>query len=386
MRAERELVQAQERPRVLEFVNTFHFGGTEGQVVELLRGLAPRFELSAAAIQVQGPHVETVRRLGIEPFATPLEGSIARVATARQIRRLAERLRASGVQLVHAHDFYTALLAVPAAKLARVKVVVGRLDLAHWLGTAQRVALALASRAADHVVANAQAIKDQIVDVELLPPERIAVIPNGLDLAVFDRARERELVEPLPDLAGRVAIVHVANMTHPVKAQEDLFEAMRTLQRRRPEALLLLVGDGPRRPALERLAAGLGIERSVRFLGRRGDVPAILARSEVGVLPSHAEGLSNAIIEGMAAGLPMVVTDAGGNAELVRDGINGYVVPVRAPLSLAARLDALVGAPELRVRMGKAGRERVERDLTLEALLRRHEALYREVLARPARG
>lgn len=380
MRAEREVVRRAEKPRILQFVNTFHLGGTEGQVVELLRGLASDFETSAAAIQVQGAHVATVRDLGIDPVEVPLGGSLASANTLRQIARLVAHLRQTRVGLVHAQDFYTALIGVPAARLAGVKVVVGRLDLGHWLSTAQKLALAAATRAADHAITNAEAIRRRIVEGERLPLSRISVIPNGIDLPRFDAAQRAPLASPIPDLVGRVVIAHVANMVHPVKAQEDLFAAVRVLKARQPQVLVLLVGDGPRRAMLERLASRMGIAGHVRFLGRRSDVPAVLARSHIGVLCSLAEGLSNAIIEGMAAHLPMVVTDAGGNPELIADDVRGIVVPVRAPLALAAGLDTLAASPELRERMGAAGRAHVERELTIEALLRRHAALYRAVL------
>ncbi|HCF61647.1 MAG TPA: glycosyl transferase family 1, partial [Myxococcales bacterium] len=284
--------------------------------------------------------------------------------------------------MVHAHDFYTALLAVPAARLAGTRAIVGRLDLAHWLNVPQRVALAAATRSAHHVVANAEAIKRAIVETERLPAERVSVVHNGIDLARFDSDLGGPLAGPLPPLEGRTVIVHVANMTHPVKAQEVLFEALRALRARRPEVLLLLAGDGPRRAGLEELAAAMGLAGAVCFLGRRSDVPAILARGDIGVLCSSAEGLSNAIIEGMAASLPMVVTDAGGNGELVRDEENGFVVPIGSSTMLASRLEMLARARPLRTKMGQAGRAFVEHELRLERLLERHEALYRKVLSK----
>jgi glycosyltransferase involved in cell wall biosynthesis len=372
--------QPQPGPKVLEVVNSFHLGGTEGQVVELLRGLRGRYRMSAAGLLLEGPHLEAIRAMGLEPLGLPLGGSFASTSTPKQIARLALHLRREKIELVHAHDFYTALLAVPAARLAGAKVIVGRLDLAHWLGTAQRAALAAACWSADHVVANAQAIKRSICRVEHLPADRVSVIPNGLDLERFDAQRSQPPIAPLPQLEGKVVIAHVANMTHPVKAQELLFEAMARLLPRVPQAALLLVGDGPRRHQLEAIAGSQGIAGSVHFLGRRPDVPAILARSHIGVLCSSAEGLSNAIIEGMAASLPMVDSDAGGNPELVRDGESGFVVMAGSAACLAARLEHLAKAPELRTRMGQAGRAFVERELGMSRLLERHDQLYRRVL------
>jgi hypothetical protein len=150
MRAERDVEQRSEpRPRVLELVNSFHLGGTEGQVIELLRGLEPWYRLGVGAIDVRGPHGQSVERLGLQPLQLPLSGSFARPGTLRQVARLAAYLRRERVALVHAHDFYTALLAVPAARLAGVASVVGRLDLGHWHTTGQALALAAATRGAD---------------------------------------------------------------------------------------------------------------------------------------------------------------------------------------------------------------------------------------------
>ena len=171
-------------------------------------------------------------------------------------------------------------------------------------------------------------------------------------------------------------------MNHPVKAQELLIEVFSWLRSRHPKARLWLIGDGPRRPLLERVAASVGLRREVVFLGRRGDVPAILRRAHIGVLASRAEGLSNAIIEAMAASLPMVVTDAGGNAELVANEESGFVVPVDARLVFAARLETLLDAPALRFEMGQNARRFVERSLGADRLVEAHARLYRRLIER----
>lgn len=366
--------------RVLQLVNSFHLGGTEGQVVELLRGLRGRCRASAAAIRLEGAHLTAVRALGIDPAEFRLDGSVLRPMTAWQVLRLARHVASERIELVHAQDFYSALVGVPGARLGGAKVVVNRLDLAHWLSPGQRIALAAATRAADRVVVNARAIREQLVREERLPRGRIAVIPNGIDLARFDRMRRGALEAPLPEANGSVRVAHVANMNHAVKAQEDLLEAMHFVARRGAKAELFLIGDGPRRGGLEALARKLGVERIAHFLGRREDVPAVLGRAQIGVLCSRAEGLSNAVIEMMAARLPVVVTDAGGNRELVRHGERGLVVPVGAPRALAEALLAMAASKPLRERMGAAGRAFVERELGLDRLVRRHDALYREVL------
>ncbi|HEX8701420.1 MAG TPA: glycosyltransferase family 4 protein, partial [Myxococcaceae bacterium] len=161
MRREAEVVgQGEEAPiRLVQFTRSFHIGGTEVQVLELLRGLPSQYRLQVSVLQDAGPLVGTLRQLGYTPEEFPLNGSLMRFNTAQQIFRLARWFKRHQVDLVHVHDFYSTMLVVPAAKLVGAKVIVGRLDLAHWHGPAQRAVHAQFSRMADHVVANAEAIR-----------------------------------------------------------------------------------------------------------------------------------------------------------------------------------------------------------------------------------
>lgn len=366
--------------RLAEFTNTFHIGGGEVQFVELLRGLSrEQYEISVLALEESGPLLEPVRAMGYRPQVFPLNGSIMKANTAKQIAQMARWLREQRIDLVHVHDFYTTLLAVPAAKLAGAKVVVGRLDLVHWHGPARHTALAGLSHLADHVIANADAVRRFLIERERLPDRRISVILNGLDLARFDARRAEGPLAPLPEVRGPVAIL-VANMNHEVKRQEDFLEALASARREQPALEAFLVGDGERRPYLEQRALQLGLSQVVHFLGRRMDVPALLSRASLGVLCSSQEGLSNAVMEGMAAGLPMVVTDAGGNAELVENGRRGYVVPVQQPEALARAMLQLLSNPERAHQYGSAARRFVEQQLSLERMVAAHDALFRGLL------
>jgi glycosyltransferase involved in cell wall biosynthesis len=367
--------------RIAEIINSFDIGGGEVQLLELLRGLMRRHRLSVHALELRGPLLPRVRSLGFEPDGHPLGGSLASRGALRAIADLARTFRRDRVQVVHAHDFYSAFVAVPAARLAGAGVVVGRLDLGHLQTPAQRAVLAGLSHAADAVIVNCGAIFDLVIGDERVPPERVSLVRNGIDLVAFDAARERPLALPLPKTNGRPLAVIVANMRHEVKRQEDFLQAVAVARRERPELAAFLVGEGERVEGLKALAARLGLEGHAFFLGRRPDVPAVLARAAVGVLSSAQEGLSNAVIEGMAAGLPMVVTDAGGNAELVRDGERGLVVPVGEPEALARAIVEVLSDPERARAFGQAGRRFVEQEITVERMVAEHERLYRRVAA-----
>jgi glycosyltransferase involved in cell wall biosynthesis len=142
----------------------------------------------------------------------------------------------------------------------------------------------------------------------------------------------------------------------------------------------VLVGDGVRRPHLERCARQLGISDRCHFLGHRRDGGALLARAALSVSASHAEGISNAILEAMASRRPVVATAVGGSPEIVREGVNGFLVPPGAPAALARRIVDLLSDPALRARMGEEGRGIVVREFSLDQMRASYDALYEELI------
>jgi L-malate glycosyltransferase len=260
-------------------------------------------------------------------------------------------------------------------------VVVGRLDLAHWHGKARRAVLRRLTLWADHVVANASAVREMLIAQEEIPADRITLIRNGIDLGRFDQQARKGLVAPVPDTGAGPVVIHVANMVHPVKRQEDLLIALSLTRHLFPSLQAFLVGDGPRRPMLERKAREYGLDGTVHFLGHRQDVPALYGRAHLGILCSSAEGLSNAVIEGMAAGLPMIVTRVGGNSELIADGDRGWVVDPMHPVDLYRAMVRALQDPDRGRTLGRAARAFVERELSIERLVLDHERLYRSLAA-----
>jgi glycosyltransferase involved in cell wall biosynthesis len=178
----------------------------------------------------------------------------------------------------------------------------------------------------------------------------------------------------------------IANLI-PYKGHADLLHALALVKQRLPrDWTMLCVGrDDGIGGALAALARDLGLARHLRWLGPRDDVPALLAASDIGLLCSHQEGFANSILEGMAARLPMVVTDVGGNGEAVCDGETGLVVPPRDPARLAEAIVALARDPARRRAMGAAGRRRVAAEFSIEACVSAYERLYEGLIAAPGR-
>ena len=375
---------------VLQIVNQFAIGGAEGQFVARVRRHPAGFRPVVACIRKTGPNLAAIEELGLPVEEFGLRGSLAQLNTGHQILRLAAFMTREGVRLVHANDFYANLLAVPAARLAGAKVIASRFDLGHWYSRAHHVLEALASRGADAVYTNAEAVRDMCVAQEGIPEDRVVVVHNGIELEQFDVARRKPLLAPVPGLeegadgkSRRPAVAISANL-YAVKGHLDLVEAIEIVRQSLPDVLVLCAGEGPMRAVLEQQIRARGLHDNVVLLGHRLDVPAILQRAHLGCLCSHAEGLSNAVIEYMAASLAVVATAVGGNVELVTEAgsrASGHLVPAHRPAALADAVAELLRDRARCAALGAAGRARVESDLTLTAMIEKTGALYERVLS-----
>jgi glycosyltransferase involved in cell wall biosynthesis len=211
-----------------------------------------------------------------------------------------------------------------------------------------------------------------------LSAERVVTIPNGVDTAEFDPAlHPREAARSRLGLAGDDAALGVIAHLSPVKGHADLLAAMARIVEARPRARLFVVGDGVLRAELEAKCRALGLTGRVVFTGARPDVAAVLAALDVVVVPSHTEGLSNALLEAMAMARPVVATAVGGNPDAVEAGTTGLLVPPRDPEALAASVLGLLERPDEARRLGEAARRRVLAEFSLDRMVAGYEALYR---------
>jgi glycosyltransferase involved in cell wall biosynthesis len=244
-----------------------------------------------------------------------------------------------------------------------------------------RWACGVVNNLADCVTANAEAVRRHVQAVERCRPDKIVVIPNGVDLRRFRGVQSAPTTPPVELPHSGPILGSVARLS-PKKGQATLLEAAALVSRRRPDATFVLVGEGPQRAELGAHADRLGLNGRLRFLGPVENPVPLLSRMDIFVLPSHMEGMSNALLEAMAAGRPVVATDVGGNAEVVLDGVTGLLVPPRDPCRMADALLALLDDPARAGAMGAAGRARVEDHFSAGVMVRRLEGLYRELLAR----
>ena len=237
------------------------------------------------------------------------------------------------------------------------------------------------NRRFDRIVAPSQSIVDKLVADENADGTRCRTIPNGVDTNVFrpaDTGRRRALRAELGFADSDVLIGIVASFT-PVKRHVDLLDAFAQVKAAHPTARLVLIGDGPLRDAVVSQIAHLGLGTNVTLLGPRADVDRILPALDVFVLSSNTEGLSNAILEAQACGLPVVATAVGGNPDLVRAGETGWLVPPESPAELARALNEAIAQPQTAREFGANARTRVVREHSVDAMALAYENLYREL-------
>ncbi len=255
-----------------------------------------------------------------------------------------------------------------------------RVEVRHGLEAGRgRLARLLERRTAGlihHFVSNSHAAARAMVETEGKAADRIMVIQSGIDASEFARSRPASPSESL-------RVIAVGNLL-PCKGHRLLIEAAGILRREGIQCTVSLAGDGPERRGLQKLAERLAAG-CVRFLGCRSDVAELLADADVLVQPSLTEGLPTAVMEAMAAGIPVVATEVGGNGELVRDGETGRLVPAASPEALAEALRALAVSPVLRARMGQAGRERIQSHFPLRKMIAGFES-FCERYAGPPRA
>jgi glycosyltransferase involved in cell wall biosynthesis len=359
-------------PSIFLMTDSFDTGGSERQFAALVSSLdGARFRVQVGCIQKRGGFLE---KLG-EVTEFPLAGSLYNLRSLRTRWRLAGFLRQSRVVIAQAFDFYTNLMLIPAARMARVPVVIGSMrQLGDLLTPAKRRAQLAVLRWCDSVVCNSQAAANRLIE-DGISTDRLAVIGNGLPASAFG------LTAPaLPRRFGLLRVGMIARMNSPSKNHRSFLRAAARLRGRYPDVEFVLVGDGPLRPALEREAKDLGIGGQVQFLGDRRDISAILASIDISVLPSESESLSNAIIESMAAGVPVVASRVGGNLELIDESRGSLVAPGNDEV-LAAEMERLLRDPSMRAAMSISAKGFATANFTIAQMRKRHEELYAELLS-----
>jgi glycosyltransferase involved in cell wall biosynthesis len=373
--------------RVAFVLHKMQVAGAEVLVKETIERLGRRVAPVVLCLDAVGPLGRQLQDAGTDVISLDRRpGRDWKVAW-----RMGRLLRERSIEVVHAHQytpfFYAALGGLLSGCRPRLILTEhGR----HFPDTVAPLRRAVNRLLLDPLADAVNAVCDfsarSLCRTDGFAGGRIEVIENGIDLKRYTTAADRAALRRRLGLAPERRYIACVARLHPVKDQATLLRGFAAVASQFRDVDLLLVGDGPRRIALEELTAELGLGDRIRFLGVRGDVPDILGAVDVFSLTSVSEAASLTLLEAMATALPVVVTDVGGNPEIVRHGEEGLLVPRGDAGSLAAALASLLDDPTRARRLGLAGRQRVESTYRLEKTVAAYYRLYARLTGRSGRG
>jgi glycosyltransferase involved in cell wall biosynthesis len=380
--------------RVLHVITRMIVGGAQENTLETVCGLDPRrFRTALLCGPESGPEgslLDEARRRGASVTIEPaLRRELRPLLDVRALLRLARVMRRGAFDLVHTHSSKAGVLGRLAARLARVPGVVHTVH--GWpfherqSPARRRLYVALeraAARAADRLVAVSTRDLETGLAAGIGPRARWVVVRSAVDLGgVRAAAGRRAAVRAAWGVPPEAAVVGTVARLAPQKAPLDFVEAAARIARARPEARFVVAGDGPLRAAVEEGVRAAGLAGRLVLLGLRRDVAEVLAGLDVFVTTALWEGLPRALVQAMAAGLPVVATAAGGTPEVVRPEESGLLVPAGRPEATAGAVLRLLADPALARRLGEAGRSAVGAEFDLPTMLARLAALYEDVVA-----
>lgn len=370
--------------RVCHLASGDLWAGAEVQLATLLSGLVRRDDLELGVILFNnGVLAERIRELDI-PLWVIEESRHNSLSLLLQTRRLLENERFS---VLHTHRYKENILGTAAARMAGVAACVCTI---HGLAepfSGLKQLKALLYRGLNHwvyrhwmkrIIAVSHDIERRLA--VRFGNDKLVTIHNGIDLTHLDGIRPQSADRERLGASDESVVIGTAGRMMPVKAYDVLLRAARTVVDQAPNVRVVLVGDGPELPALKTLAAELDLGRNVVFHEFTPRVAELMILFDVFVLSSLTEGVSISLLEAMALGKPVVITDVGGNPEVAVDGETGFLVPSGKPEALADACLRLVGDPRLRETMGQAGRRRVEAQFSNERTVEAVAQLYHQVV------
>lgn len=363
---------------ILRVVIGLHLGGVQQGVLNLFQHLDPqRYRPIACAIENDGAIGQEIARAGFEVITLGIKG---RWAWPRIIGRLVQVIKAKDIQIVHGSSYNPSLYSRLAALVAGVPILISHEHSLYHHRRWQRVILShLLGRVTDAHIAVSAAVRDQVLNWYRLFPSRVQIVHNGIREEFFQAATQRLAVRNKLGISPDCQVVGLVSRLDRNKGLGYLFAALKKLRYHYPLEGLI-IGSGPHEAEIKALAAQAGVADLIRFLGLRRDIPSLLAALDVFVLPSDQEGFSNALVEAMAAGVPVVVSNAEGNREAIEHRVQGLIFPQGDIAALTACLQELLDNPEWAAQLARAAQERTRREFTVDRYGQQIQSLYDQLV------
>jgi len=355
--------------------NFYRGGGTENQLAVLIDNI-DRNRFTPYVFNLKPKWTDTEIDIDCDVYYLNV-GSLLSLNTFKAISRIASFLKENKVKILQVYFVESRLIGTIAGKLAGMKkIVFCRREMGWWYTPMKLRLFRILARMAHYCLVNAHAIKELVAATEKFPASKIEVVHNGVELKRRGEGKPKERSDfGIPDFAP--VVVMVANL-RPVKRIDRLIRCAAAMKNDRVH--FLVVGDGPLLDDLKVQAESLNIGERFHFYHAKEGVYDILQMSDVGVLTSESEGLSNVLIEYAFAGLPTVAFDSGGNREVVDDGRSGFIIADNDVKLMAAKIDFLFEDVELYRKMGAAAREHAENNFGVASMVKKTEDFYLKIL------
>jgi len=349
--------------------------GTEGQMLHLINGLDRRRFRPVLLVFRDSEYLQQngfpceYHVLGRTRLFSP--------ATWAELWKMARKFRASGVRVAHVFFNDPSVICPPIFRLNGIRTIISRRDMGYWYTPAYRAMLAISGRFVSVAITNSDAVRQVTLKAEPFGLSQVHVVYNGYDANGLTSGLPADLFNLRHENPRSLFVGMVANI-RPIKRMDDAIKAISMLDDKGHDVHLILIGDGDQ-VELRSLATENEVSEKIHFLGPRTDVKACLQALDIGVLCSESEGFSNAIVEYMQAGLPVVCSDVGGNPEAVLHGETGYLYPCGNVSELANYLQVLSSC-ELRQRIGDNAFRRARKCFSMEAMVAKHESIYERLV------
>ncbi len=369
--------------KVCYVIDTLDIGGTEKQIVDTIKGMDLRKVTPYLVCLRNSKMVEDMKDNHCTTLVLNINSLISFKSFLKLFKFCSFLLR-ERVDIVQTYFIDATIFGVVAAKLAGVKKNIScRRDMGYWYTKNKLSFFRFFNRFVDRFLVNSEAIKKNIINFEKIPEDKINVIYNGIDMKYFNKTDFvscSKIKEQLKIPHNNIVIGCIANLNRIVKRVDVFIKASAIVSQSIENVSFLIIGDGCLHNELVELAAALNVGDKIIFGGQRNDIASLLQIIDIGVLTSDSEGFSNSILEYMAAGIPTVATNAGGNRELIDNNIDGFLVPSDNPQLTADAIVKLINDEKLRVMMGNSSKQKVHQRFSLDKMIKNLESYYSNML------
>jgi len=370
--------------RLMHVVNGFGIGGAELKLLELVRLIHERYSnrivQTICSVGQGGVLHEAFEQIGVSAFVFSKRFAF----DFRQVQRVASLMRQEKTQIVQTTLFYADVIGTMAGILARVPIRISWETVSHENNVfhhpiQRRIGYRWAAKKMDRIVSVSSDVRRSLIQWRRIPAQKIDLIPYGVDLKKYKQNRP-DCLKAL-NLERNWPVIGTVGRLESYKGHPLLIQAIRRIAYDFPDMACIFVGDGPDRERLLSLAEKAGVGDRIRFLGFRKDIPELLGVMDLFVLCSYTEGLPNALLEAMAASLPIIASAVGGIPEVIQGGVTGLLVPPGDVEALSRALALLLRNPERMERMGRQARKFIQEHYSLETQLNGFIRLYDTLLS-----